>query len=126
MANVPTMQELLAVIADLQAKNAAADKALAAAMAKREGVLNVYTGKPKLDKDGDLVEPAKGTVSVGGLNTKWPVTLYANQWEKLAAYIPTVLEYIKANDAVLNRSKGPAPRTFQTDAITGLAIPYKG
>ncbi len=126
MANIPTIQELLAVVAALQADNATKDAALAAALTKKEGVLNVYSGKPKLDKDGDLVEPCKGTVSVGGLNTKWPVTLYANQWEKLAAYLPTVMEYIKTNDATLNRSKGSNPRPFKTDATTGLAIPHVG
>lgn len=119
MTNVPTMQELLAVIADLQAKNIEL-------AARKEGVLSCSMSKPKLDKDGDMIEPTKGAVSCYGVNSKFPVTLYANQWEKLAAFMPTVLAYIKTNDAVLNRSKGSTPRPFKTDATTGLAIPFNG
>lgn len=45
-----------------------------------------------------------GAVMVLGLQ-RFPVTLYASQWEILAQYMPTVLEFIKANKATL-ASKG--------------------
>jgi len=38
----------------------------------------------------------KGAVSVYGLNSpRFPVTLYAAQWERLAEFIPQVLDFIK-------------------------------
>ena len=41
----------------------------------------------------------KGAVSVYGLNSpRFPVTLYAAQWERLAEYIPQVLDFIKQWD----------------------------
>ena len=39
----------------------------------------------------------KGGVCVYGLNRQ-PVTLYAEQWKRLADYIPTVIAFIKDND----------------------------
>jgi hypothetical protein len=39
----------------------------------------------------------KGAVSVYGIN-RMPVTLYAEQWNRLADYIPTVIAFIKEND----------------------------
>ncbi len=41
----------------------------------------------------------KGAVSVYGLNSpRFPVTLYAAQWERLAGFIPSVLDFIKQNE----------------------------
>jgi hypothetical protein len=41
----------------------------------------------------------KGAVSVYGLNSpRFPVTLYAAQWERLAEFIPSVLDFIKQWD----------------------------
>jgi hypothetical protein len=41
----------------------------------------------------------KGAVSVYGLNSpRFPVTLYAAQWERLAEFIPSVLAFIKQWD----------------------------
>jgi hypothetical protein len=41
----------------------------------------------------------KGAVSVYGLNSpRFPVTLYAAQWERLADFIPSVLDFIKQWD----------------------------
>lgn len=39
----------------------------------------------------------KGAVSVYGLNAKWPITLYAQQWDRLAEYLPTVKAFIGDN-----------------------------
>jgi len=46
------------------------------------------------------VSKEKGGVMVLGLNS-FPVTFYADQWERLSVFMPTVLAYIKANrDAI--------------------------
>ncbi len=42
-----------------------------------------------LNKSGDA---NKGTLSVYGLNSQFPVTLYANQWKELAAVIPAIVK----------------------------------
>ena len=36
----------------------------------------------------------KGGVSVYGLNARFPVTLYADQWERLNAFLPALLKYM--------------------------------
>lgn len=45
----------------------------------------------------------KGAVSVYGLNVKFPVTLYAEQWERLMAYGNELKSFIKANNGKLKR-----------------------
>lgn len=47
----------------------------------------------------------KGGVSVYGLNNRFPVTLYANQWERLIAKAGELAQFIKANEGSLSRSK---------------------
>jgi len=44
----------------------------------------------------------KGAVSVYGLQ-RFPVTLYAGQWERLSAEMGKIGEFIKANNAKLAR-----------------------
>jgi hypothetical protein len=44
----------------------------------------------------------KGAVSVYGLQ-RMPVTLYAEQWERLLGFGDEVRSFIKENDAALNR-----------------------
>jgi hypothetical protein len=46
-----------------------------------------------VNKDGNA---NKGTLSVYGLNSQFPVTLYANQWLELAAVMPAIAEMCKA------------------------------
>jgi hypothetical protein len=36
-------------------------------------------------------------ISVYGLNVRFPVTLYAGQWERLIAFIPEVQAFIEAH-----------------------------
>jgi hypothetical protein len=43
----------------------------------------------------------KGGVSVYGLNAKWPVTLYGEQWKRLADYMPNVIAFVNANSGKL-------------------------
>jgi hypothetical protein len=47
----------------------------------------------------------KGGVSVYGLNARFPVTLYADQWERLAAFLPALQKYMQdpANKGRLSR-----------------------
>jgi hypothetical protein len=69
-----------AMIAELQAKLAAAKRA-------GQGRLT-----PKVS--------AKGAVSVYGFG-KWPVTLYAGQWERLFEAVPQLQAFIAANRSEL-------------------------
>jgi len=43
----------------------------------------------------------KGGVSVSGLNARFPVTLYAEQWERLLEYAPQIKAFIRDNRAQL-------------------------
>jgi len=48
----------------------------------------------------------KGAVSVYGLNSRFPLTLYANQWERLISELiepGTLQEFITTNDSDLAR-----------------------
>jgi hypothetical protein len=42
----------------------------------------------------------KGAVSVYGMG-RFPVTLYKEQWTRLAEFMPSILEFIKDNDGIL-------------------------
>lgn len=48
---------------------------------------------------------AKGAVSVYGLNARFPVTLYANQWRKLSEFMDDVLTFIDDNSDSLSWEK---------------------
>lgn len=43
----------------------------------------------------------KGAISVYGMG-RFPVTLYAEQWNKLAKFVPTIQEFIEANKSSLS------------------------
>jgi uncharacterized NAD(P)/FAD-binding protein YdhS len=49
---------------------------------------------------GGIKVSAKGAVSVYGLG-RWPVTLYAGQWEQLAQKMPEIAKFIQANAQAL-------------------------
>lgn len=40
----------------------------------------------------------KGALSLYGLNAKWPVTLYKEQWLTVIRMAPAIVEFIAAND----------------------------
>ncbi len=90
-------------------------------MTRNEILAAVAGGKLSLDDAGKLLDilqgqnhqgklmckvSEKGGVSVYGLQ-RMPVTLYGEQWTRLAEFIPTVMEFVKANDAKLSK-KGDA------------------
>lgn len=82
-------EDMAKMIAELQAERAENAK-LKEALAKSKG-----NGKLSF-KVGD-----KGGVSVYGINNKFPVTLYQEQWTKLLEAGPQILEFIKANKSKL-------------------------
>jgi len=44
-----------------------------------------------------IAEFGKGSVSVSGLNGPFPLSLYANQWESLIKFVPTVQAFIDSH-----------------------------
>jgi branched-subunit amino acid aminotransferase/4-amino-4-deoxychorismate lyase len=76
-----TQAELLAQIAKLQADNEA---------------LKAAKVRPISFKVGE-----KGGVSVYGLNSQFPVTLYKEQWERLLGHTEQLKAFIAANEANL-------------------------
>jgi hypothetical protein len=46
---------------------------------------------------------AKGGVSLYGINSQMPVTLYAEQWERLIAYVLQIQAFLKENADALER-----------------------
>ena len=52
----------------------------------------------------------KGAVSVYGVHVKFPVTLYANQWERLLGQADIVKAFIKAHRAELEQNGGTTRR----------------
>jgi hypothetical protein len=73
------------------------------------GKLSVADASAKLDaiapKGGRLYckVSEKGCVSLYGVNSRMPVSLYADQWERVADFMPEVLKFIAANAASLPR-----------------------
>jgi len=51
-------------------------------------------------------DPAKGTkggaVCVYGLHSRFPVSLYRSQWERLFAFLPELKAFMEANKAALD------------------------
>lgn len=45
----------------------------------------------------------KGALSLYGLNARFPVTLYAEQWERVIAFVPQLQAFIGANKKGLSR-----------------------
>jgi len=72
----PTVEQLLARIAQLEADKAKASK------------VHFKVGE-------------KGGVSVYGINSRFPVTLYAEQWDRLFAHEPELKAFIKAHRSEL-------------------------
>jgi hypothetical protein len=83
MTAQPTQAELLAMIAKLQADNAA----LKATPVKK---LSFKVSE-------------KGAVSVYGLSARFPTTLYASQWERLLSASDEITAFIAANAALVAR-----------------------
>ena len=83
-----TAEQMMAQIEALTAANAALK-----AQAKPSGLIKVS---------------AKGAVSVYGLG-RFPITLYASQWEQLHGRMDSVKEFIIANASVLASKQAATP-----------------
>lgn len=66
--------------------------ALAAQIAKLQAENEALKAKAMARQTITCKVSAKGAVSVYGMG-KWPVTLYAGQWERLLAKADTILEF---------------------------------
>jgi len=68
----------------------------------------------------------KGAVSVYGLQ-RMPVTLYAEQWTRLKAFMPTLEAFIEANDSKLAKKGDKKPDAVQapTPSADQLAAALK-
>jgi hypothetical protein len=49
-----------------------------------------------LGTKNDAGEDCKGNVSIYGLNARFPITLYPNQWRELARVMPTIIKLVDA------------------------------
>jgi len=83
MAQTMTPEEMLALVEKLRAENAALRTAKA-----QTAVLTCKVSE-------------KGAVSVYGLG-KWPVTLYREQWDRLAENMPKVKAFMAAHASELS------------------------
>lgn len=81
-SEVAANAELMARIAELEAANAA---------------LKAAKIRPITFKVG-----TKGGISVYGLQNPYPVTLYANQWERLIQHIPQLQAFIASHQSELS------------------------
>ncbi len=50
----------------------------------------------------------KGGLCVYGLQSRFPVTLYVEQWERLIEFVPTLQAFIQANEGSFKRGKDDA------------------
>jgi hypothetical protein len=82
----PDVLALMAQIAELQKQN----EALA---------------KDKANKKSSIKVSEKGAVSVYGIHTRFPVTLYRNQWERLLGMADQIKAFIEANEALLAKKE---------------------
>lgn len=80
---------------------------LAALKAENE---RLKAAQPKPKSLSIKISENTGAICVSGLNARYPVTLYADQWVKLASFMPTVLEYVATNEKAIAEAVAKAPR----------------
>ena len=92
-----TMSQVLKVEGDKSYQDAMARIATLEAQlaAKSNGKLTLKISVDRTDKAGKAVD-GTGALILYGLG-RFPVTLYASQWERLIAFIPEVKAFIDAN-----------------------------
>ena len=81
--NKTSAEQLMAKLAELQAEN----EKLKQAQAARETI------RFKVSE--------KGAVSCYGINSRFPVTLYAGQWERIIKHIPELQKFLVDNASKL-------------------------
>jgi hypothetical protein len=86
--------------AEILAKVAAGDMTVAVAVALlAESKARATSGTLRCKVSAAVGEDGKpkGGLSVYGVNSKWPVTLYVEQWERLLAFGPQIVAFAKAH-----------------------------
>ena len=68
---------------------------MAGAIQRRE-VFSLEVSEKVKQQDGSF-KPGKGGVKATGLGSKFPLTLYPEQWEMLATKMPEILAFCKTN-----------------------------
>src|SRR3982751_716054 len=63
---------------------------------------------------GGIKVSAKGAVSVYGLG-RWPVTLYAGQWERIIEFMPKIKAFIEKNEDKLSKKDNGASDESEDD-----------
>ena len=71
-----------------------------------EAELNATKAKLATKKQLRCKVSAKGAISLYGLNARFPVTLYYNQWEQIATVLPSILQFGKDNADKLSKPDG--------------------
>lgn len=89
----PTVAEMMQELARIKAENEALRASGAKASAKPRHALE---GTGLTCRIGE-----KGGISIYGLNRKFPVTLYKEQFEKLVKAIPALQQFVNENAALL-------------------------
>lgn len=82
----PTMEELMAELAKAKAENE---------LLKANAIATPSTLSFKVSE--------KGAVSVYGIQTRFPVSLYPSQWEKLIENLPKLQQFMALNKTVLDK-----------------------
>lgn len=88
----------------------ASNSEMEAALATKTTALRVTARRKDTDYETTVegkkvMAKGKGTVCVYGINSRMPVSLYPNQWEKLIGMIPQIQETIAANKDALSFEK---------------------
>lgn len=83
-----TQEQLMAEVARLQAEN---EKL-----------------KAKQNRALSLKVSEKGGVSLYGVNSRWPITMYANQWLRVLDKADEIRKFIDANKAALSTKEEAA------------------
>lgn len=88
------------------------NKLLAELQAAKERIVALEAAKPPVGSLACKIGE-KGGLSVYGLQ-RFPITLYAEQWERLIENIPQIKAFMLANASRLTRKAHPAARLVAT------------
>lgn len=76
---------------------------LAAKLAQAQAELNALKQQQKaFGKPIRFKVSSKGGISVYGLNSRFPVTLYSNQWERLIKEVDSLKKFMEDNKSSLS------------------------
>jgi len=78
---------------------------------------SVATATAKPERKLSCKVSAKGGLSIYGLNSRFPVTLYKGQWDRLLGYADSIRQFMKDN-AHLLAEKAPVGEVEQESGVT--------